>query len=120
MDINHFWGDDLSLNDTGDLAIADGTLRGQQRVLRRLMTCLQQYVWHLDYGAGVPKFIGELLDVPLITSVIRNQMSLEEAVDQSTAPAITIKPSTDGIFCRIVYADATTQTVQVLNFEVTP
>ena len=43
----------------GDLAPAAGTLRGQQRVLRRLLTNPGDYIWQPGYGAGLGQFVGK-------------------------------------------------------------
>ena len=52
-DINHLWGNDLAFSATGDLATADVPTLTQQRVLRRLLTNPGDYIWELDYGAGL-------------------------------------------------------------------
>lgn len=66
-DIAHQWGFDLKLGPTGDLAVATGSILCQQRVLRRLLTNLLDYIWHPSYGAGLAGFIGR----PANTSQIR-------------------------------------------------
>ncbi len=52
-DLSHQWGDDLTVGPTGDMALVTGSVFGQQRVLRRLMTNPGDYIWQLDYGAGL-------------------------------------------------------------------
>lgn len=119
-DMNHYWGEDLQLDDRGDISLSDGTLRGRQRVLRRLLTSIRGYVWHLDYGAGVPQHIGRLIDAPAITALIRGQMAQEASVSQTPPPTVTLRATTDGLYCQIRYLDAPSQTMQDLSFEVTP
>jgi len=53
------WGDDFQVDATGDLLIADGDDEVRQRLERRLFTAVQGYVWHPDYGAGLPQKIGQ-------------------------------------------------------------
>lgn len=119
-DMNHYWGDDLQITDIGDLSLADGVTRGRQRVLRRLLTAVRGYIWHLDYGAGVPQHIGRTIDLPEITGLIKGQMAQEAAVSQIPAPTITLRATTDGLYCQIRYLDSPSQTLQDLSFEVTP
>ena len=66
-DLDHFWGGDLSLSSTGDLASAGGAPRGEQRIIRRLCSngadALNQpvgeYVFHPNYGGGFPRLVGQ-------------------------------------------------------------
>ena len=57
-DIQHTFGNDLTLSATGDIAIVDGTQRGQERVLRRLLTNPGDYIWLLNYGAILRRMVG--------------------------------------------------------------
>ena len=59
-DAFHQWGSDLATGSTGDISTISGQLLGQQRVLRRLLTNPGEYIWQLDYGAGLARFIGQL------------------------------------------------------------
>ena len=75
-DLNHFYGGDLSLSATGDILKVDGSTQGQQRVLRRLLTnpalmdssgkvtVVGDYIWHPTYGAGLPRMVGDTVDIP--------------------------------------------------------
>jgi len=44
-DISHLWGNDLTIGPTGDLAVASNDGLTQQRVLRRLLTSVGDYIW---------------------------------------------------------------------------
>ena len=55
-DFDQLWGDDLTLTATGQVALVDGTPKGEQRVLRRLLTNPGDYIWHPEYGAGLPRW----------------------------------------------------------------
>lgn len=121
-DINHYWGGDLAVGPTGDLALANSTLRGQQRVLRRLLTNPGDYFFHPDYGAGLPQYVGQPLDVGKIVALIRSQILLEDSVAKTPAPQITVQQlSTDltGLSVTIAYNDALSQQPTVLSFNVT-
>lgn len=116
-DIYHWFGDDLQPGPTGDLLTVDGTELGQQRVIRRLLTAVHDYIFHLEYGAGVPQKIGELLVTDEIESVIRSQIFLEAAVAREPEPVITIEPILGGVFVRIQYVDAQTGQQTFVSFD---
>lgn len=120
-DIAHYFGGDLAPGITGDLAPASGTLRGQQRVLRRLLTNPGDYVFQPSYGAGLPQWIGRLLDVGKVSALIRSQILLEDSVAKLPPPVITVTQTpTDltGLAVRIAYNDAATNAPVVLSFNV--
>ena len=58
-DIFHEWGADLAAGSSGDIALASGTDLISQRVCRRLLTNAGDYLWNLEYGAGLAQFIGQ-------------------------------------------------------------
>lgn len=117
-DLDHLWGNDLSLSATGDLATVDGLDRTTQRIIRRLMTAVQGYIWHLDYGAGVPQRVGDVLDQYEIESVITSQIFLEESVARSPVPEISLAPITNGITVSILYWSAVDGEQKSLSFNV--
>jgi hypothetical protein len=119
-DLSHFMGGDLSVSATGDLQPVNGTLRGQQRILRRLLTNPGEYVFHPDYGAGLPRYIGRNADLAKITALIRGQILLEDAVAKTPAPVITVEllGVTGGISCSIQYTDAPSGQPVTLSFNV--
>jgi len=121
-DLNHFWGSDLVPGVTGDLGTVSGTVRGQQRVLRRLLTNPGDYIFQPNYGAGLPRFIGQPLDIGKVTAVIRSQLMLEPAVAKTPTPKITVQQlATDltGLTVTIAYNDAASNSPVVLSFNVT-
>jgi hypothetical protein len=121
MEVSHYFGSDILTSVNGDLQSVDVLTLSNQRILRRLLTNPGAYIWHLDYGAGLPAYIGQTLSnskIQEIIGIIRNQIFLETSVSQIPAPIITITPITDGIYCSIQYTEATTQTLQLLTFNV--
>lgn len=74
------WKDDFMPDATGDLATVDGDTEVRQRLERRLFTAVHGYVWHPDYGAGLPQKIGTVLSVEDIRSVCAAQLALEASV----------------------------------------
>lgn len=128
-EIDHYWGYDLSANSLGNLMTADGTLRNQQRIVRRLMTNPQvvnadgsitpaDYPLHPNYGAGVSQYVGALFDAAKIRARIRGNMLLEDCVAKLPEPLVDVQQIPEGISCNITYNDAQTGTSQTLSFNV--
>jgi len=108
-DAAHDFGSDLTVGPTGDLAVVTGTLEGQQRVLRRLMTNPGAYIWQLPYGAGLARFLGQPISAARIAAVTRGQMFQEAAVARDPAPSIEVLTQTNGVVTEsIQYIDADT------------
>lgn len=119
-DLSHLWGTDLSAGPTGDLALAAGPLRGQQRVLRRLLTNPGDYIWQPGYGAGLGQFVGRPGVEAQIRAVIRSQMLQEPAVARAPEPVIEVQSGPDGAaYVHVRYADAESGETQILEFPVT-
>jgi len=116
----HQWGSDLVVGPTGDLAVVSGIVLGQQRVLRRLLTNPGDYIWQLDYGAGLPGFVGQPANGLQIRAVVRSQIFRESAVARTPEPVIDVAVQDDGtVYVDIRYADADTGQTQLLSFSVT-
>lgn len=103
------WNTDLSLTPSGDLALVDGDDFVRQRIIRRLFTAAQGYVFHLDYGAGMLQKIGGLFTPQQIEAVVRSQLILEDSVAKSPPARISVAwdktaPGTQIIL--ITYTDA--------------
>ena len=122
-DLNHYIGGDLAATAGGDLAPIDGTTRGQQRVLRRLLTNPGEYIFHPEYGAGLPQWIGRIADLAQMSGLIRGQMLLEDVVAKSPEPVVDVRPiprtSGGGFAVSITYTDAATGKAETLSFDVT-
>jgi hypothetical protein len=119
-DAAHFMTGDLQLGASGDLLIADGTLESQQRILRRLLTNPQAYIWHPEYGAGLPSKIGQPLNQAEMNTLITSQMYREESVSQNPAPNIITDAIPNGLNVQIQYVEQESAQATVLSFEVTP
>jgi hypothetical protein len=89
-DVSLEWNGDFQASATGDLALADGDDLSRQQIIRRLMTAINGYVFHLDYGAGLPQKIGSPARQREIESVIRSQIALEASVDASKPVQIKV------------------------------
>jgi hypothetical protein len=111
------WGGDLSIGATGDIALASGSVLGQQRVLRRLLTNTNAYVWHPQYGASLGTFVGGLADERQITGAIRSQILVESSVARQPAPTVAaVVDVSKGLFISIGYVDAVIASTESLAF----
>jgi phage baseplate assembly protein W len=115
-----YFGSDLTLSATSDLLTADGVDESQQRVLRRLLTNQNDYLWEPLYGAGLPGYIGQPFDQAAITALIKSQMYLESDVSHDPEPQISLTPIPNGISAQIVYTSIDTGLPVLLSFDVTP
>lgn len=116
-DIWHNWGGDLSWSATGDLLSVDGTEKGKQRVLRRLLTAPMDYIWDPEYGAGFPAQIGQVTQKDELEAIARSQMFLEDAVAQDPLPVVTSEGRNGTVVIRIQYQDTDTNEPAVVGFE---
>lgn len=120
-DINCNWGQDIVAAPNGDLATVTASDRSQQRVLRRLLTAINGYIWHPQYGAGLPSFVGQPLSLDnydQIKSLILSNMFLEQSVSQNPQPVITLQTIANGIFVQITYTESPTLNPIVLTFNI--
>lgn len=116
-DIANLWGSDLALTPSGDLALSDGDDLTRERLIRRLMTAVRGYIWHVTYGAGVPQRIGDTLDANVITGVVSAQVRKEATVATQPAPVITVMPILNGVNVTIKYMSAITGQQAALTFD---
>lgn len=117
-DVGHWYGGDLLLSPTGDLALATRTDRSRQRVLRRLMTAPGDYLAHPLYGAGLPLEVGENFEAARIRGNMRSQMALEASVQSTPEPSIKLVQITNGISAEISYTVAPERLPAALSFDV--
>lgn len=118
-DLALIFGGDLAVGPTGDLAMVDGTLLTQQRVLRRLLTNPGGYIWQLTYGAGLAQFVGQPAAPAAMAAIARSQMLQETAVASSPPPSIAANAEGDGtVTLSVVYTDAAAQETSTLSFSV--
>jgi hypothetical protein len=117
-DISHLVGNDLVLTSYGDAIVSYDAQEGQERVLRRLLSNPKSYPWHLDYGAGLARFLGQPLIQTQIKGTIQQQMTLEQAVSQLPPPTITVTVAADQtVNASISYVDSITGQTSFLNIQ---
>jgi len=117
-DLNHNWDGDLSVSVAGGLSLVQGTSATQQRILRRLLTNPGAYLWQPDYGAGLPAFVGQTLDIAAVTGAIQSQLLLESAVAADPMPVISVTPIDNGLYVSLTYIDAGSGQQAALAFDV--
>jgi len=110
-DLFQYWGNDLQLGPTGDIAPAYRSDRTSQRIVRRLLTNPGggDYPWEPDYGAGLLNQIGDTLNIPALTALVIGQMALEASVARDPAPQVTITPIQGGVSISVLYYDQSGQ-----------
>ena len=105
------WNDDFVVDSTGDLLSVDGDDEVRQRLERRLFTAVSGYVWHPEYGAGLPQKVGSVLSVADIKSVVQKQLALEASVAANPPVQLTVTADPNDrslVNIGILYFDAVT------------
>ncbi len=118
-DISHTWGGDLAWSPSGDVSLAEGSIEGQQRVLRRILTVAGNYIWQLKYGGGAAALVGTLATPKQVEARMRAQMFMEACVSQIPAPIVKVTQIPTGLNISISYSDAQTADPIFLGFSVT-
>lgn len=95
MDVSLEWHSDFELDATGDLLVVDGDDEVRQRLERRLFTAEKGYVWHPDYGAGLPQKIGSTLSAEHVKAICMAQLNLETSVAPNPPAQLGVS-KTDG------------------------
>ncbi len=116
-DLSLQFGGDLAVSATGDLLLNDGPELTQQRVLRRLLTNPGDYIWQLNYGAGLGQYVGQPGAPAAIAGVARTQILLEAAVAAAPAPSVAVTAQADGtVNLSLSYTDAAAGETSALTF----
>lgn len=84
------WGKDFLVSARGGLVIAEGDDEARQRLMRRLFTAVNGYIWHPEYGAGLPQKIGDPWTPSDIEAICRAQIALEQAVAINPPPIVNV------------------------------
>ncbi|WP_024517083.1 hypothetical protein [Bradyrhizobium sp. Tv2a-2] len=113
------WGGDFGVDATGDLLLVDGDDEVRQRLERRLFTAAKGgYVWHPEYGAGLPQKIGSVLSQSEIQSIVSSQIAMEASVAPNPPAQLTVDKQVGGtVTISIKYWDA--RTGESVSFSIT-
>lgn len=120
-DLDVPWNGDLGLDATGDLAMVDGIDLDNNHIERRLLTAVNGYLFHLDYGAGLLQRIGLTALERGIKAIVRQQIYLEATVARIPVPVITVGFKADAAgLCSICidYTNAVSNTTASIALEV--
>jgi hypothetical protein len=121
LDLWHYIGGDLQFGSNGDLQTVTSVQESQQRILRRLLTNPQDYIWQPDYGAGIGSWIGQPIDEVGMKSMIVTQMFLEASVIQNPRPQVDFIANVGGtITAGIRYVESDSNQPTTLSFSATP
>lgn len=112
-DLAHWWGGDLSLDASGDMATVERYDKDNQQIVRRICTSgktagslIGEYAFHPEYGGSAPWYIGRAVDPLALEGLIRSQMYEEASVAHNPEPSITAVMNPNGSFiATIQYAD---------------
>jgi phage baseplate assembly protein W len=108
-DIDLEWGSDFGVDATGDLLLVDGDDEVRQRLERRLFTPVDGYVWHPEYGAGLPQKVGSVYSAAEIKSICQKQLALEASVAANPPAQLSVSQQPGGLtVISIKYWDAKT------------
>ena len=115
-DIAHDFGGDIVFAPNGDVALAAGPVLTRQRVLRRLLTNPGDYIWDVNYGAGLGAMVGQPAYTDRIAAIVRAQMFQEASVARNPLPVVSVAASagTGMVRMSVAYVDVTDQTAQNL------
>lgn len=118
-DLSLGWQSDLEIGPTGDFVIASGAQATQQRLVRRLLTNPGEYIWQLDYGAGLGQYVGQPMQPLHLRAIIRGQLLREATVVRTPEPSISLSTQTEAsagtLYVSIRYLEASTLETQVLD-----
>lgn len=122
-DLFQWFGEDLTTSNIGDIQTVTGTVRGEQRVLRRLFTNPGDDIFDPTYGAGLLGYLGSPANIPKMQALCVAQMKLESVVASSPSPTCQITQAPDDLTAFQVlatYTDQPTNEPVTLSFTVSP
>lgn len=120
-DIDLPWGTDFNLTPSGDLATCDGAEQTRQHFLRRLLTAVQGYIWHPEFGIGIPQRIGKVARTSVIAALVRAQAAQEATIARTPVPKVSVDyiDTTPGLYViSVKYTNAITGTPEAIKLEV--
>jgi phage baseplate assembly protein W len=118
-DLSLEWGGDFVAAANGDLLLASGEDETRQAICRRLFTAVQGYIFHPDYGAGLPQKIGSPANANALTALVSSQIAFESAVNQSQPVNVSVIADANqvGLYTIMIsYTEAVTGVPVELSF----
>lgn len=115
-DLAHVPGQDLALTPSGDLQLVSNQMTTQQRLIRRLLTPTGSYIWHTQYGAGLPLLVGQPISEQQVAGIVRSQLELESGAGAALGSRTTLKSGPSGqVYLSITYKDQGSAVEQALE-----
>ena len=131
-DISHVWGNDLIIDDCGDILWANGTTEVSQRLVRRFLTnpitfnaqgkvlIKPDYIFEPTYGGGARTYVDALYSPTLAASVQRrllDQIAEEPLVAATPAPVVQVGQIQGGMVVNasVTLADGTVALIPQLS-----
>jgi hypothetical protein len=112
------WNNDFRVSPQGGLVLVDGDDEARQRLMRRLCTAVQGYIWHPEYGAGLLQKIGDPWQPTQIEAICREQVNMEASVAPFPPPVVGVAEIIPGmVSIDIRYISA--QTGAAVQFSIT-
>lgn len=111
------WQNDFRVSPTGGLVLVDGDDEARQRLMRRLCTAVMGYIWHPDYGAGLPQKIGDPWEPAEIEAICRAQVNMESSVAMNPPPRVNVSEIIPGM-CSIDIRYISAQTGLAVQFSI--
>jgi phage baseplate assembly protein W len=108
FDVFQEWGNDLVVGSGGDLALVTAPQATTQRIRRRLLTNPGDYLWNLNYGGGLARFVGTPAASSKIEAVVRTQLALESTVATTPTPQVSahlVDAANGYVVANITYTD---------------
>ena len=103
------WNNDFVVSPSGGLVLVDGDDEARQRLMRRLCTAVIGYIWHPEYGAGLPQKIGDPWEPTEIEAICRDQVNMETSVATFPPPLVNVAEVIPGmVSIDIAYTSALT------------
>ena len=91
------WGRDFVVSAQGGLVLSEGDDEARQRLFRRLCTAILGYIFHTNYGAGLPQKIGDPWSPSYIEALCRSQVNLEATVAINPPPKVKVVEAIPGM-----------------------
>lgn len=103
------WNSDFEVSASGGLVLTSGNKEARQRLQRRLFTAVAGYIWHPEYGAGLPQRIGDPWSPQYIQAIVSSQVVMESSVASYPPPQTSANEVIPGmISIDIAYTSAVT------------
>jgi phage baseplate assembly protein W len=112
------WEDDFHVSPQGGLVLVEGDDEARQRIMRRLCTAVLGYIWHPEYGAGLPQKIGDPWQPTQIEAICRSQVNMESSVAFNPPPIVNVAEIIPGM-CSIDIRYTSAQTGAAVQFNIT-